>query len=91
MDNNKVWIVEDTAGNTTVCSSEGSAYRRALHYYIDFLTEDFAEIRKGSGVDNMDIVEHVYKTIICNLKTLAQNHYIEDTVDIREVRFVDWE
>lgn len=59
-------------------------------YYIDFLTEDFAEIRKGSGVDNMDIVEHVYKTIICNLKTLAQNHYIEDTVDMREARFVDW-
>ena len=91
MDNNKAWIVEDAAGNTTVCSSEGAAYRQALHYYIDFLTEDFAEIRKGSGVDNMDVVEHVYKTIICNLKTLAQNHYIEDTVDIREVRFVDWE
>lgn len=91
MDNNKVWIVEDAAGNTTVCSSEGSAYRRALHYYIDFLTEDFAEIRKGSGVDNMDVVEHVYKTIICNLKTLAQNHYIEDTVNMREARFVDWE
>lgn len=90
MDNNKVWIVEDATGNTAVCSSEGSAYRQALHYYIELLTEDFAEIRKGSGVDNMDIVEHVYKTIIYNLKTLAQNHYIEDTVDMREARFVDW-
>lgn len=90
MDNNKVWIVEDAAGNTTVCSSEGSAYRRALHYYIDFLTEDFAEIRKESGVDNMDIVEHVYKTIIYDLGTLMNEHYIEDTVDMREARFVDW-
>ena len=90
MDNNKVWIVEDAAGNTAVCSSEGSAYRQALHYYIDFLTEDFAEIRKEYGVDNMDVVEHVYKTIICDLKNLAQNHYIEDTVNMREARFVDW-
>ena len=89
MDNNKVWIVEDAAGNTTVCSSEGSAYRQALHYYIDFLTEDFAEIRKGSGVDNMDVVEHVYKTIIDNLETLVKNYYIEDTVNIREAKFVD--
>ena len=86
---NKVWIVEDAAGNTTVCSSEGSAYRQALHYYIDFLTEDFAEIRKGSGVDNMDVVEHVYKTIIDNLEALVKNYYIEDTVNMREVKFVD--
>lgn len=88
---NKVWIVENVAGNVAVCSSESAAYRQALHYYIDFLTEDFAEIRKGSGVDNMDVVEHVYRTIICNLKTLAQNHYIEDTVDMHEVGLVDWE
>ena len=86
---NKVWIVEDAVGNTTVCSSEGSAYRQALHYYIDFLTEDLAEIRKGSGVDNMDVVEHVYKTIIDNLESLAKNYYIEDTVNIREAKFVD--
>lgn len=89
MDNNKVWIVEDAAGNTAVCSSEGSAYRQALHYYIDFLTEDFAEIRKEYGVDNMDVVERVYKTIIYNLETLEKNYYIEDTVNIREARFVD--
>lgn len=90
MDNNKAWIVEDAAGNVAVCSSESAAYRQALHYYVDFLTEDFAEIRKESGIDNMDVVEHVYKTIICNLKTLAQNHYIEDTVNMCEARFVDW-
>ena len=86
---NKVWIVDDAAGNAAVCSSEGAAYRQALHYYIDFLTEDFAEIRKGSGVDNMDVVEHVYKTIIDNLETLVKNYYIEDTVNIREAKFVD--
>lgn len=89
MDNNKVWIVEDAVGNTTVCSSEGAAYRQALHYYIDFLTEDFEEIRKEPGVDNMDVVEHVYKTIIYNLESLAKNYYIEDTVNMREVRFMD--
>ena len=86
---NKVWIVDDAAGNAAVCSSEGAAYRQALHYYIDFLTEDFAEITKGSGVDNMDVVEHVYKTIIDNLETLVKNYYIEDTVNIREAKFVD--
>lgn len=91
MDNNKVWIVEDAAKNVAVCSSEGAAYRQALHYYIDFLTEDLAEIRNGSGVNNMDVVEHVYETIIYDLKTLAQKHYIEDTVDMSEARFVDWE
>lgn len=91
MDNNKVWIVEDAAGNTTVCSSEGSAYCQALHYYVEFLMEDFAEIRKGSDIDNAEVVEHVYKTIIYNLGTLMNEHYIEDTVDMREARFVDWE
>ena len=89
MDNNKVWIVEDAVGNTTVCSSEGAAYRQALHYYIDFLTEDFAEIRKEYGVDNMDVVEHVYKTIIYNLETLMHGHYIEDTVDMHEVELIN--
>lgn len=92
MDNNKAWIVEDAAGNITVCSSEGSAYRQALYYYIDFLTEDFAEIRKESDIDdidNMDVVENVYKNIICNLKSLAQNHCIEDTVTILKAKFVD--
>ena len=92
MDNNRVWIVEDAVGNITVCSSEGSAYRQALYYYIDFLTEDFAEIRKESdidNIDNMDVVENVYKNIICNLKSLAQNHCIEDTVTILKARFVD--
>lgn len=91
MDNNKAWIVEDATGNVVVCSSEGSAYRQALHYYVKFLAEDFAEIRKRSGIDNAEVVEHVYKTIIYDLGTLMQNHYIEDTVDMREVRFVDWE
>lgn len=86
---NKVWIVDDAAGNAVVCSSEGAAYRQALHYYIDFLTEDFEEIRKEPGVDNMDVVERVYKTIIYNLETLAKNYYIEDTLNMREVRFVD--
>ena len=89
MDNNKVWIVEDAAGNTTVCSSEGSAYRQALHYYVEFLIEDFAEIRKKSGIDNAEVVEHVYKTIIYDLETLMYGHYIDDTVDMHEAELMN--
>ena len=80
MDNKKVWIVENVDGKMVVCSTEGSAYRRALKYYIELIAESLAEIKKRTDVDDADNVEHVYETIICDLKTLTQEHYMEDTI-----------
>ena len=89
MDNKKVWIVENANGKMVVCSTEGSAYRKALQYYIDLMAESLANIRKRTDVDDADNVEHVYETIICDLKTLAQEHYIEDTVYMYEAELAD--
>lgn len=92
MDNKKVWIVEnvDNAdGKMVVCSTEGSAYRRALKYYIGLMEESLANIKKRTDVDDADNVEHVYETIICDLKVLVYGHYIEDTVYMYEAELAD--
>lgn len=89
MDNKKVWIVENVDGKMVVCSTEGSAYRKALQYYIDLMAESLANIRKRTDVDDADNVEHVYETIICDLKTLTQGHHIEDTVYMWEAELAD--
>ena len=89
MDNKKVWIVDNADGKIVVCSTEGSAYRRALNYYIELMAESLAEIKKRIDVDDADNVEHVYETIICDLKTLVQGHHIEDTVYMYEAELAD--
>ena len=89
MDNKKVWIVENVDGKMVVCSTEGSAYRRVLKYYIELMEENLANIKKRSDVDDANNVEHVYETIICDLKTLAQEHYMEDTIYMWEAELAD--
>ena len=89
MDNKKVWIVENTDGKMVVCSTEGSAYRRALKNYIELMEESLANIKKRTDVDDANNVEHVYETIICDLKTLAQEHYMEDTIYMYEAELAD--
>lgn len=92
MDNKKVWIVEnvDNAdGKMVVCSTEGSAYRRALKHYIELMEENLANIKKRTDVDDADNVEHVYETTICDLKALVHGHYIEDTVYMYEAELAD--
>ena len=89
MDNKKVWIVENADGKMVVCSTEGSAYRRALKYYIELMEESLANIKKRTDVDDANNVEHVYETIICDLKTLVQGHHIEDTVYMYEAELAD--
>ena len=89
MDNTKVWIVENADGKMVVCSTEGSAYRRVLKYYIELMEENLANIKKRTDVDDANNVEHVYETIICDLKTLAQGHHIEDTVYMWEAELAD--
>lgn len=89
MDNKKVWIVENADGKMVVCSTEGSAYRKALQHYIDLMNESLAEIKKRIDVDDANNVEHVYETIICDLKTLAQGRYIEDTIYMWEAELAD--
>lgn len=89
MDNKKVWIVENTDGKMVVCPTEGSAYRRALKNYIELMEESLAEIKKRTDVDDANNVEHVYETIICDLKTLAQEHYMEDTIYMWEAELAD--
>ena len=92
MDNKKVWIVEnvDNAdGKMVVCSTEGSAYRRALKHYIGLMEESLTNIKKRTDVDDADNVEHVYETIICDLKALVHGHYIDDTVYMYEAELAD--
>ena len=89
MDNKKVWIVENTDGKMVVCSTEGSAYRKALQHYIDLMAENLANIKKRTDVDDANNVEHVYEAIICDLKTLAQEHYMEDTIYMWEAELAD--
>ena len=89
MDNKKVWIVENVDGKMVVCSTEGSAYRRALKYYIELMEENLANIKKRTDVDDANNVEHVYETIICDLKTLTQGHHIEDIVYMYEAELAD--
>ena len=89
MDNKKVWIVENADGKMVVCSTEGSAYRKALQHYVDLMEESLANIKKRTDVDDADNIECIYKTIICDLKTLAQGHHIEDTVYMYEAELAD--
>ena len=89
MDNKKVWIVENCEGRVVVCSSEGSAYRRVLHYYVELLAGNLANIRERSDVENMDNVEHVYETIIYDLKSLTEMQCIDEVADMREAELVD--
>lgn len=92
MDNKKVWIVEnvDNAdGKMVVCSTEGSAYRRALKHYIELMEENLANIKKRTDVDDADNIECIYKTIICDLKALVHGHYIDDTVYMYEAELAD--
>ena len=89
MDNKKVWIVENIDGKMVVCSTEGSAYRKALQHYIELMEENLANIKKRTDVDDANNVEHVYETIICDLKTLAQEHYMEDTIYMWEAELAD--
>ena len=89
MDNKKVWIVQNTDGKMVVCPTEGSAYRRVLKYYIELMEESLANIKKRTDVDDADNVEHVYETIIYDLKALVHGHYIEDTVYIYEAELAD--
>lgn len=89
MDNKKVWIVENVDGKMVVCSTEGSAYRKALQHYIELMAENLANIKKRTDVDDADNVEHVYETIICDLKTLAQGRYIEGTIYMYEAELAD--
>ena len=89
MDNKKVWIVENADGKMVVCYTEGSAYRKALQHYVDLMEESLANIKKRTDVDDADNVEHVYETIICDLKTLAQEHYMEDTIYMWEAELAD--
>ena len=89
MDNKKVWIVENVDGKMVVCSTEGSAYRRALKHYIELMEENLANIKKRTDVDDANNVENVYETIICDIKTLAQGHHIEDTVYMWEAELAD--
>jgi len=87
MDNKEVWIVKDDAnGKMTVCSTEGSAYRKALQCYTDLLTKSFEKTRNKS---NLDDVIRVYETAIYDLKTLARSRYIEDIVCMYKVEFID--
>lgn len=89
MDNKKVWIVENADGKMVVCSTEGSAYRKAIQHYIELMEESLAEIKKRTDVDDANNVEHVYETIICDLKTLVQGRYIEDTIYMWEAELAD--
>ena len=53
------------------------------------MNESLAEIKKRTDVDDANNVEHVYETIICDLKTLAQGRYIEDTIYMWEAELAD--
>lgn len=87
MGNTKVWIVEDADGKMAVCSSEGSAYRRALQYYVDLLIDNFTEIRDGTAEDTG--VEDIYEMLLYDLKSLAREHSIDDTLYMREAELFD--
>lgn len=86
MDKKKVWVVEYEGGDIEVCSTEGSAYRQVLRHYVELLADNLAEIRDGLDTDN---VEHVYETIIDDLKDLAREHCIDGAVWMREAELVD--
>lgn len=87
MDNTKVWVVEDTDGNMAVCSSEGAVYRRALQYYVDLLADNFTEIREGNVEDTG--AEDVYEMLLYDLKSLARERSIDDTLYMREAELFD--
>lgn len=86
MDKKKVWVVEYEDGDTKVCSTEGSAYRQVLRHYIELLADNLVEIRNGLDTDD---VEHVYETIIGDLKDLVREHCIDGAVWMREAELVD--
>lgn len=87
MDNTKVWVVEDADGKMAVCSSEGAAYRRALQYYVDLLADNFTEIREGNVEDTG--AEDVYEMLLYDLKSLARERSIDDTLYMREAELFD--
>ncbi len=88
MGNTKVWVVvEDVDGKMAVCSSEGSAYRRALQYYVDLLADNFTEIKDGTAEDTG--VEDIYEMLLYDLKSLARKHSIDDTLYMREAELFD--
>lgn len=87
MDNTKVWVVEDADGKMVVRSSEGAAYRRALQYYVDLLADNFTEIREGNVEDTG--AEDVYEMLLYDLKSLARERSIDDTLYMREAELFD--
>lgn len=87
MDNKKVWIVEEHGGKVAVCSSEGSAYRRALRYYVDHLEDSLTEIRDGITINTT--AENVYEMVIYDLKSFARIGSIDDTLDMHETELFD--
>ena len=86
MDNKKVWIVENADGKMVVCSTEGSAYRKVLQFYVELLTNS---LEKTKNMSDADDVIRVYETVIYDLKTLARSRYIEDVMDIHKAEFID--
>ncbi len=86
MDSKEVWVVKDDInGKMTVCSTEGSAYRKVLQFYVEFLTKSLEKTRNMSDADD---VIRVYETVIYDLKTLARSRYIEDIAGIHKAEFM---
>lgn len=87
MDSKEVWVVKDDInGEMTVCSTEGSAYRKVLQFYVELLTNS---LEKTKNMSDTDDVIHVYETVIYDLKTLARSRYIEDVMGIYKAEFID--
>lgn len=87
MDSKEVWVVKDDInGEITVCSTEGSAYRKVLQFYVELLTNS---LEKTKNMSDADDVIRVYETVIYDLKTLARSRYIEDVMGIHKAEFID--
>lgn len=87
MDSKEVWVVKDDInGEMTVCSTEGSAYRKVLQFYVELLTNS---LEKTKNMSDADDVIRVYETVIYDLKTLARSRYIEDIAGIHKAEFID--
>lgn len=87
MDSKEVWVVKDDInGEMTVCSTEGSAYRKVLQFYVELLTNS---LEKTKNMSDADDVIRVYETVIYDLKTLARSRYIEDVMGIYKAEFID--
>lgn len=87
MDSKEVWVVKDDInGEMTVCSTEGSAYRKVLQFYVELLTNS---LEKTKNMSDADDVIRVYETVIYDLKTLARSRYIKDIAGIHKAEFID--